>query len=186
MGFGKGMRRVPFFGIWRSIPPVVHALVAALPLLLLCSCATGYHPLRGQTGFSEIQIKPDQFQITFRGNADTSSDRVHDFALLRAAQVARQHGFDWFSVEDVTNESTVHEYFITSERYAAGIVDPLYPSFFGSSGSGSFVSVQEKMLYHRPGVTLLVQGHATKPEHRFAYEAAVVDRELRRKHKVRG
>src|SRR2546430_1266132 len=77
-------------------------------LVMLCSCATAYRPAKNgaDTGYSESQMALDQFQVTFQGNAHTSLEQANDFALLRCAEIARQHRFNCFAVIDTINTSS--------------------------------------------------------------------------------
>lgn len=49
-------------------------------------------------GFSETELSPNYFRITFKGNAYTSRERVGDYALLRASELMIQRGCKSFQV----------------------------------------------------------------------------------------
>lgn len=65
---------------------------------LLSACVTGYAPSTGGDGFSETQLSPTSFQVTFRGNTKTTPERAYDFALLRAAELALNNKCPYFVV----------------------------------------------------------------------------------------
>jgi hypothetical protein len=77
------------------------AAVASSALLVAgCATETTYHPATGQgfnrTGFSDHQIEPDRFSVTFAGNEVTSRETVEKYLLFRAAQLTLEHGYDYF------------------------------------------------------------------------------------------
>lgn len=75
-----------------------------LPLLaiLLASCATQtpYQPAaeRGAQGYTETRLADNRYRVVFAGNSVTPSETVQDYALLRAAELTLQQGYDWFAV----------------------------------------------------------------------------------------
>ena len=78
---------------------MVIRLIAAIALLSLFGCASGYKPnglFNG--GFSSTQLSANTFTVRFKGNEYTSPERAADFALLRSAEIADKHGFSWIEV----------------------------------------------------------------------------------------
>jgi hypothetical protein len=73
------------------------AYIGALALLIV-GCATGYHSTGFTGGYSDTQLGPDIFRVSFRGNAYTEPERVQDFALLHAAELALSHGYTHFGI----------------------------------------------------------------------------------------
>jgi len=61
-------------------------------------CATRYRPISGGYGFSSIQVAADEFEITFKGNGQTSAEEVQEYAVLHAAEVTLKHGYPWFAI----------------------------------------------------------------------------------------
>lgn len=84
------------------------ALVAALATstLLVAGCATEtrYRPATGQgfyrTGYSDRQVEPNRFLVSFAGNSVTSRDTVERYLFFRAAEVTLQQGYDYFVMAD--------------------------------------------------------------------------------------
>src|SRR5262245_9074167 len=109
IGTMKTFNRNRFTARLQEMRPMFFSL-AALLTLLLCGCGTPYRPMKGGTGFADEQIASDKFVISFQGNGNDSSEKVGDFALLRAAQVALSHGYGYFAVLDVTNTSSARPY----------------------------------------------------------------------------
>lgn len=62
------------------------------------ACATPYQPHGMSGGYSETQLGENVFRVSFEGNGYTSAVRTADFALLRSAEVALAHGYDYFIV----------------------------------------------------------------------------------------
>lgn len=79
--------------------PIVRALLPVLALVLaLAACATPYQPRGLLGGYADTQLGENIFRVSFTGNGDTSVERAEDFALLRSAEVALEHGFTHFVV----------------------------------------------------------------------------------------
>ena len=83
---------------------VLAALASSTLLVAGCATETTYHPATGQgfsrTGFSEHQIEPDRFSVTFAGNTVTSRETVEKYLLFRSAQLTLERGFDYFVMVD--------------------------------------------------------------------------------------
>jgi hypothetical protein len=79
-------------------------LIAAA--LLFAGCATSYSQEGIFTnGYTSKRIGPDTFVVTFRANEFTPSDKVRDYALRRAAEVAAKHGFDSYVILEEENSA---------------------------------------------------------------------------------
>jgi hypothetical protein len=89
-------------------------IVVALAALSLAACATTptvYQPAAGPkaVGYSEYRIEPGRYRITFRGGSGAPAQQVFDYALLRAADIAIEQGYDWFRVYDRFTESSGYD-----------------------------------------------------------------------------
>lgn len=82
-----------------------HGIVAACAVAVWfnAGCATPYQRVGRTGGISETQLAPDIFRITSYGNGYSVRERVSDFALLRAAELAIENGFTHFLVMDETS-----------------------------------------------------------------------------------
>lgn len=84
-------------------------LLIGAAALALTACATpaAYGPARSPsgTGFVEQRIESDRWRISFRGSGADSQARVADLALLRAAELTVQSGYDWFRIENRYTEA---------------------------------------------------------------------------------
>jgi hypothetical protein len=65
---------------------------------LLGGCATPYQSVDLLGGFSETQLAPDSWTITFRGNGYSSRERVTNFTLLRSAEITLENGYSYFII----------------------------------------------------------------------------------------
>jgi hypothetical protein len=68
------------------------ALVLVILLGALGGCATAYQSTGFTGGYSDLQLAPDVYRVSFKGNAFTQRERVLNLALLRAAELALSRG----------------------------------------------------------------------------------------------
>jgi hypothetical protein len=80
----------------------IKAVIVVLGLLGLSACATTtpYQAAArpGGFGFTETQMEPNRFALTFSGNSSTPREQVENAALFRAAELTLAAGFDHFIV----------------------------------------------------------------------------------------
>ncbi len=82
------MRRMVFIG-------------AAAMLLAACATAVGtaYGPADSKGyGYTQTRIEADRYRVVFTGDGATAPETVEDYAMLRAAELAVENGYDWFRV----------------------------------------------------------------------------------------
>lgn len=83
---------------------IVAALATTTLLVAGCATETRYRPATGQgfnrTGYSDRQIEPNRFIVSFAGNSVTSRDTVERYLFFRAAELTLQQGFDYFVMAD--------------------------------------------------------------------------------------
>ena len=80
---------------------VALAMLGASTLMVAgCATETTYRPATGsgfyRTGYSEQQVEPGRFIVSFAGNTVTSRDTVERYLLFRAAELTLQNGYDYF------------------------------------------------------------------------------------------
>lgn len=78
-------------------------ILIAAGVLMLAACATAVGTAYGPAdsrgyGYAETRIEADRYRITFAGDGATPPGAVEDYALLRAAELAVENGYDWFRV----------------------------------------------------------------------------------------
>ncbi|MDQ7996916.1 MAG: hypothetical protein AAGC76_13845 [Luteibacter sp.] len=94
-----------------------------LLLMPLAGCYTNYAPKSfwNGGGFSETMLSPDVAQISFKGNGYTGDERAGDMVLLRAADLALEHGFPYVAVDGVQMSDSASTVF-TPGYYQAHVV----------------------------------------------------------------
>ena len=80
------------------------AVAAASLMLAGCMTETSYRPATGsgfsRQGYSEQQIEPNRYRVTFSGNTMTGRDTVERYLLFRSAELTVQQGYDYFVMAD--------------------------------------------------------------------------------------
>jgi hypothetical protein len=95
--------------------------------LLVSACVTPYAPKGLLGGFSDMALAPDIYKVTFNGNGYTSQDTVQSYTLRRCAEIAVNHGFNYFIL--LAGNSSVERGYISSPTT---IQSNSYGSFQGS------------------------------------------------------
>jgi len=175
--------------------------LAAVSVLALSACetATPYQPLgapgtQASGGYSEYQIEPNRWNVSFSGNDLTARQTVEKYLLYRAAELTLAQGFDWFTTTERNTERKSDTYGYGDPFFAgAGYFGPSYGIYgrrfgwrygyggFGSGfgygfgyGPGAF-DTQEIDRYRAQAE--IVMGHGPKPgnDPRAFNARAVVD-----------
>jgi hypothetical protein len=159
-------------------PLIVAALAVSALALTACATMQPYGPAMGPTaqGYSEQRIESDRYRITYRGVGDVAV--VSDYALLRAADLAQEQGYDWFEVTQRWIDG----------RPSAGGVRPSVSIGAGSSrygryrSSGVGVGVGLDLSGPQPTSTVIEvrMGRGAPPAGYDAYNAREVQAALRR------
>lgn len=156
--------------------------------LLLTGCASqpDYHQAKnGGFGYSQSQLSDTQYRIHFKARGDDKA-KAMDYAMLRAAEVTLEAGYNWFTVNHQDTlvdqeEAQSSPEFGFSQRYArvteCGAIScrtALYPTSQFSSGifvGGTQQSEIESVLQ----ITL---GRGEKPADGNSYDASQVQKYL--------
>lgn len=76
------------------------ALASALLAVAGCATESTYRPATGsgfaRSGYSDRQVEPNRYLVSFSGNSYTSRDTVERYLLFRAAELTVQSGNDYF------------------------------------------------------------------------------------------
>ncbi len=142
---------------------------------LVAGCATAYQQHGFGGGYSDTQLGENVFQVSFKGNGYTSAERAADFALLRSAELALEHGFPYFSIVSGENSSRRSSY--TTPTTTTGSATVVGNTVYGSAtttGGETYVTV-------KPSTQNTILGFKTKPTE-FSYESEYVVRALRQKY----
>ena len=153
-------------------------LAASALALTACASLAPYGPQQGANGqgYAEQRIESNRFRVTYRGVG--APGPVADMALLRAADLTVQTGFDWF---EVTQRWT------DGRRDSAGGLRPSVSIGAGSSRYGRYstsgvgVGVGLDLSGPQPTSTALevVMGSGLRPDRPGAYDARDVQMSLR-------
>lgn len=150
-------------------------LSLAASALALSACASlapyGAQQGPGGQGFSEQRIESNRYRVTYDGVGDPR--RVADYALLRAADLTTQEGYDWFEVTQSWTDG---------RPGGAGGVRPSVSigggtsRYGGYSASGVGVGLGLNFSGPQPTSTTLeiVLGGGRKPDRPNAYDARSV------------
>lgn len=163
---------------------MIRPLVIASAALILGACATlaPYGPQAGPggQGFSERRIESDRYRVTYDGIG--APGPVADLALLRAAELTLEQGYDWFEVT---------QRFIDGRPDSAGGLQPSVSVGVGSSsgryggyrysGTSTGVGIGLNVTGPSPtSTTLEVRlGRGERPDRIEAYDAREVRAALR-------
>ena len=81
------------------LPSRVFHLPAFVLLLGAMACASNYHPVGALgDGYSEVQLAPDRWLVTYATGAYAQPERVAQFLLRRGAEIAEANGARYFAV----------------------------------------------------------------------------------------
>lgn len=102
----------------------VRTAAAVLVMGLLAACATTplYQPAESEDaiGYTDTRLTDRQYRVTFQGRRSTSAEAVRDYALLRAAEVTMQQGYDWFEITASESGTEGDERLYTTSRLVTG------------------------------------------------------------------
>jgi hypothetical protein len=167
----------------RTSPMKVAALIAVAALALTgCATLAPYGPqmARDGQGYSEYRIESQRWRVTYQGIG--APGPVADMALLRAADLTVEQGYDWFEVT---------ERYIDGHPDSAGGLRPSLNIGYGGgsydgrygrhSSSGVGVGVGVNIQGPSPTATTLeiVMGRAERPSHGHIFDAREVQQNLR-------
>ena len=82
-------------------------IIMLLCSVFFCSCATSYKKASSitGTGYYDTILQQGMYEITFNGNADTQITTAQDYALLRAAEICIENGYQTFDIVNLKDNS---------------------------------------------------------------------------------
>ena len=159
----------------RSCIPLMFAVA-----LVACASAPTYTPAASANGagYSERQIEADRFYVLYRAGGTADAALLQDFALLRAADIALEHGGDWFWVDRRALDEDPYQ--ANGPRLGVSLGGA---SFGGHSGVGlgvgmSFPLGHQAQQAHSATVEMRL-GHGPKPDDPSAFDAHATDAAIR-------
>ncbi len=89
-------------------------LCIVFSLFLVAGCATAYKAAKKPTanGYFSVQLQEGLFNVSFKGNEETSVKVAKDYALLRSAEVCLENGYQSFSIAESRDMSITEEFFV--------------------------------------------------------------------------
>ena len=138
---------------------MIRAIVCLFVILpILAGCATPYAPMGFMGGVADLQLSDTMYQITAKGNGSTTSDRIQDFVLLRASQIAIARNYKGFVINRAEDRSSTGQ--IVIPGYAMtnsyGSATAYGNSAFGSVNSTSTYLPPTNLTFVRPGEAVIV------------------------------
>ncbi|MDZ4362864.1 CC0125/CC1285 family lipoprotein [Brevundimonas sp.] len=151
--------------------PLVLPLVAVAALSLsACASLAPYGPQGSPSGqgFAEQRIESNRYRVTYRGVG--AAGPVADRALLRAAELTLEQGYDWFEVTQRWTDGRPDSAGGIRPNVSIGAGSSRYGGF---SSSGVGVGVGLNLSGPSPTSTVLevVLGRGDRPDRPNAYDA---------------
>jgi len=80
-------------------------------LALLAACATPYQQAKKATsnGYFDTKLQEGMYEVIFNGNENTKTAQANNFALLRAAEVCLENGYQSFEIVRKSEDFTEKE-----------------------------------------------------------------------------
>ncbi len=168
-------------------------LLSAIGILLLVGCSTTYQETGFTGGYSTTQLAENVFQVKFAGNAYTGEERAADFAMLRSAEIALEHGFNFFAIVDAAQYEQLSTYTApaqTQTTYTGNTMGTVtsYGNRATYNGTtmgtaNTTVTGGQTFVYHKPRASNTIFCFKEKPEG-FAFDANFVRASIRGKYKL--
>jgi hypothetical protein len=149
------------------------------------SCATKYQSVGSDItgGHSFRRLAVDVFEVEFRGNGFTNPKRAKDFALLRSAEVCKEHNFRYFSLIGEGDNSRTDIMKMGSTSHTTGSINT-YGGYGTYSGTTTTTTNDIPVHKPRPSVTIKCYTHQPGGHAGPVQEADRVIQELRTKYKI--
>jgi len=116
---------VPLFSVGLIGNPAMTTVVLATLMLLLTSCGIGrtYHDSDNmwKLGYSDTQLNETVYRVSYAGYGIPQS-QCDDFALMRAAEVARGKGFKYFRIVTEKQSSHSESFYLPGSTHTTGTV----------------------------------------------------------------
>lgn len=152
-------------------------------VLFLAACSTTYQPTGFTGGFEETVLAPDVVRVVFSGNGYTARQKTQDFALLRAAELAKKAGYRYFVLLNQETSSTAQSFTTAGTSYTTGTVQS-----YGNraSYSGQTVSYPgQTITFNKPETGLLVKFLNEKPAGVLVFDADFLIQTLTEKYHIK-
>lgn len=163
-------------------------------ILSLVGCTTAYQSQGMTGGFSSTQLDTNVFTVTFKGNGYTGRDKANDFALLRSAEIALEHGYKYFAIVD-TQQYTKNSTYTTPTRATTNVNANTYGSVnsYGNTATYSAntygtatttISGGQTYNISKPRTSNTIVCFIEKPQG-FSYNAEFIAKSIKTKHGIK-
>lgn len=161
----------------------IRPLGSVLAAILLAGCATAYQSTGFTGGYSDTQLAPDVFRVSFQGNGYTRPDRAQDLALLRAADVTLSHGYHYFGIINEQQGGNVGSVTTPGQSFTTGSATVSGGTAYGTATTTYIPS--QTISFFKPRAGLMIRCFAERPEGDFAFDATFLSRSLRAKYGIK-
>jgi hypothetical protein len=159
------------------------AFLAFLGSALLFGCATAYNNTGFSGGYSDTQLAPDVFRITFSGNGFTSSDRAQDFALLRAADLTLSHRFRFFAIITGRSGGSVSSVTLPGSSYTTASATG-YGGYAYGTATTTYTPPTNIPIF-KPSSGLLIRCFTERPPSGYVLDARFLSNSIRAKYHMK-
>lgn len=149
---------------------------------MLAGCATPYQQQDWTGGFSETRLSENIFQVNFKGNGYTSSERTSDFTLLRSAEIALENGYRYFALMDSQNTEKTSYYQTPVQAHTSGNINS-----FGTLDATTTFSGGQINTIRKPISSNTIICFKDKPKDvQFVFDAEYVKKSIQSKYELDG
>lgn len=159
---------------WRQVMSKIASIVLSI---LLVGCATPYQPVGMTGGYEATQLDENVFSVSFRGNGYSSRERATNFTMLRSAETALEHGYQYFVIIDSERTTSQSTYTTPATTYGSATA-------YGNTAYGRSTTYGGQTYnISKPRSAQTILCFKEKPEG-FAYNAAFMKKSLREKYRI--
>ena len=154
--------------------------LASICSIFLAACASEYSAKGMFNGYSDVRLGENIFRVSFQGDGYDNRERVTDLSLLRSAEVAIEHGFSYFVIANVADNST-------SAFYTTPQTTQTNATISGNTVSGNSTTYGgQTFLITYPNTTNTIYCFKDKPQiNGLVYEARYVVSSIKAKYQIK-
>jgi hypothetical protein len=153
-------------------------------LVFATGCATPYKPDGLTGGFSETQLDENVFKVSFSGNGYASKERAADFSLLRSAELALEHGYNFFIIVDASEYTKIETHTTPTTYQTKGKVNHYNYNSTYNATTRSFGG--ETYTTSKPRATNTIVCYKEKPVvNGMVYNAAFINKSIKEKYDIK-
>ncbi|MEN8132097.1 MAG: hypothetical protein ABFS45_18355 [Pseudomonadota bacterium] len=152
-----------------------HLWQVLLIILLTVGCAgpTPYHPTLEGTGYLDQRIANNRYQVSYTANSLTRNEKVKQYLLYRAAEIALEQGEEKFVVLDqIDQDVSLPDYASDAESYRHHHFEH-HHLWFGDQGVEEEISATtlKPLARYTATITVLLYTGEQPPHEGKAYHA---------------